>query len=301
MPDGLLQSGGDRMLVTRRADHLTLITQPEHARLAGRLAELWGNERFAVPAARRALIIAATHHDDGWLELDGRPAHNEQAARPAHFTEMPSRVTVGPYARGVESVYARDLRGGALVGMHFSGFYTGRWGLAAGGAPPSDPIAADVVATQEARWMPALRDSWAYQGPRSAFDAATWHAYEVLQALDLLSLAFGLSDLSQPSGDAAPIPVTETLRRIDPPPGPRIVPAVPVAAGGERVDLTVRVTAPWRVQIDPYPFAEASFELPLEMRELDDRIYASPEDTTQAFHAAPVGEQRLAIAAGPDA
>ena len=211
---------------------------------------------------------------------------------------MPLQLTAGPYAAGVESVYARDLRAGALVGMHFSGFYTGRWGLAAGGVSPSDPIAAEVVATQEARWMPALRESWGYRGPRSAFDAATWHAYEVLQALDLVSLALGLTDLSLPSGDAAPIPVTDTLRRIDPAPGPRIVPAVPVAAGGERVDLTLRVTAPWRVEIDPYPFAQASFELPLATHELEDRAYGSAEDSARAFHDAPEREQRLAIAAG---
>jgi hypothetical protein len=282
------------MLVTRRADHLALITQPDHARLAGELGELWGNERFAVPAARRSLLIAATHHDDGWLGLDGRPEHNEQAARPAHFTEMPLRRTVGPYAEGVESVYARDLRAGALVGMHFSGFYTGRWGLAAAAAP-SDPLAADVVATQEARWTPALRESWGHRGPRSAFDAATWHAYEVLQALDLLSLALGLTDLSRPSGDAAPISVTDTLRRIDPPPGPRVVPAVPVAAGGEYLDLTLRVTAPWRVQVDPFPFAEPSFEASLVLRELEDRPYPTAGDGARAFHAAPISQPRIAI------
>ena len=71
------------MLVTRRANHLVLITQPEHARLAGRLAAAWGNERFALPAAHAALILAATHHDDGWYELDELPAYNEQARRPA--------------------------------------------------------------------------------------------------------------------------------------------------------------------------------------------------------------------------
>ena len=287
------------MLVTRRADRLTLITQPDHAALAGRLGEQWGNERFAVPDARRSLLIAAEHHDDGWLELDERPEHNERAARPAHFIELGLRQTMRPYMKGVESVYARDLRAGALVGMHFSGFYTGRWGLAPAAAAPSDPLAAEVVAVQEARWMPALRESWGYRGPRSAFDAATWHAYEVLQALDLLSLALGLTDLSEPSGDGAPISVTDTLRPLDPPPGPRLVPAVPVAAGGERVDLTLRVTAPRHVQVDPYPFADPSFELPLAVRELEDRPYRSAQDTAQAFHAAPVSQLRIAISHRP--
>ena len=38
------------MLVTRREGRLTLITQPDHAALAGQMAESWGNEHFATPA-----------------------------------------------------------------------------------------------------------------------------------------------------------------------------------------------------------------------------------------------------------
>ena len=156
------------MLVTRRADQLTLITQPEHARAAGTLAQAWGNERFAIPALRDALICAATHHDDGWHELDSEPAYNADARRPANFVELALERTVGPYSRGVESVYERDTAAGVLVSMHFSGFYTARWGIA-GGSAVDHPLAREVVAAQEARWMPALREAWGYRGPRTVF------------------------------------------------------------------------------------------------------------------------------------
>jgi hypothetical protein len=158
------------VLVTRRGRGLTLITQPDHAALAGRMAESWGNEDFATPAARDALICAAMHHDDGWLELDSRPTYNAERQRPAHFTELPLSESAGPYARGVESVYERDLRAGALVGMHFSGFHTNRWGVGSG-AVSEGPLALQIVAEQEARWMPALRAAWGNRGPRSEFDA----------------------------------------------------------------------------------------------------------------------------------
>ncbi|HEY3725859.1 MAG TPA: DUF3891 family protein [Solirubrobacteraceae bacterium] len=284
------------MLVTRRGANLTLITQPEHARLAGQLAAAWGNERFAVPAAREALLIAATHHDDGWLELDGLPVYNERARRPAHFVELPLERTVGPYSRGVESVYRRDPHAGALVSMHFSGFYTARWGIQ-GGSPSDNPLAAEVVATQEARWMPALREAWGYRGPRSEFDARTWHAYELMQALDVMSLGLGLADLERPSGDGQPVIVTATLARVDQPPGARIVPAVPVALGGQRVDLMLSVTAPWRLRVDPYPFSNATFELRIEARELDDRQYDSAEEAAAAFHAAEAQELTITVGA----
>ncbi|MGI8506149.1 MAG: DUF3891 family protein [Solirubrobacteraceae bacterium] len=277
------------MLVTRRGGRLVLVTQPDHAALAGRLAERWGNERFAIPAAREALICAAEHHDDGWLELDGLPAYNAQAQRPAHFTELPLSETVGPYGRGVESVYDRDPHAGALVGMHFSGFYTSRWG--AGRRPPShDPIAREVVATQEARWMPALREAWGYRGLRSGFDAATWHAYEVLQAVDLLSLAIALIDLEQtadPGGEA--LDVAATLTNVDQPAGSRIVTSVPTTTGGEYREITLTPIAPRRLELDPYPFGEPQIEVAVTVRELDDRPYPTAEQASDGFHAAQIG------------
>jgi hypothetical protein len=286
------------MLVARRDGRLALVTQPDHAAFAGALAEHWGNARFAVPVPREALICAAAHHDDGWLELDGRPTFNAQERRPAHFTELPLTETAGPYSRGVESVYARDPHAGALVSMHFSGFYTSRWG--AGDYPPSDnPLAIEVVATQEARWMPALREAWGYQGLRSAFDAATWHAYEVLQAVDLLSLAHGLIDLELAAGDTdEALDVATTLARVDQVAGPRLVTSVPLAAGGPYVTIEVVPTGSRRVRLDPYPLREPELALPLTVRELEDRPYQTADQAARAFHAAPVHELMVTLS-GP--
>ena len=282
--------------MTRRTGRLVLITQPEHGALAGRLAARWGNRRFAVPEAREALLIAATHHDDGWLGLDDGPAHNAHERRPAHFVELPLSETAGPYARNVEALYERDLRAGALVGMHLSGFYTGRWGLQSGVAS-NDPQAMEVVAAQEARWIPALREAWGYRGPRSDFDADIWFAYEVLQALDLLSLALGLLDLERPPAGAPAIAMTRSLRSVDQPPGDRVVTGVPAAAGADRLDLTLHVAAPGRFVLDPYPFAQPELEVTLAARSLEDRAYETPAESAAAFHAAPVETLRAVIAA----
>jgi len=284
------------VLVSRRGGRLALVTQRDHAALAGWFAEHWGNEQFVVPAPREALVIAATHHDDGWLELDGRPMYNAARQRPAHFIELPLTETVGPYGRGVESVYARDAHAGALVSMHFSGFYTGRWGLGGGdGAPSRNELAREVVAVQEARWMPALREAWGYRGRRSEFDAGTWHAYEVLQAVDLLSLAHGLADLERAAPAIEPIDVTSTLARTEQTAGPRFVTGVPVRAGGPYVAITLTVTEPGRVQLDPYPLRERELEFVLPVREIDDRVYGDADDAARAFHSAPVREMRVAV------
>lgn len=283
------------MLVTRRRGELWLITHPEHGRLAGELCAHWGNERFQTPAQVEALLLAATHHDDGWYELDGRPSFNAEEARPAHFLELPLEVTVGPYGRGVDSVYARDRHAGALVSMHWAGLYHTRFGLH-GGDPVGHPLAVEVVAEQDHRRAAALREAWGGRGLRSEFEHQTWYAYELLQALDLMSLALGLVDPAEPATDH-PVPVPSTLARIDQPRGARSIPAVPMAPGGPYVELTLRIPSPGVVSLDPYPFSEPSFEFEVSARRVEDRRYASAEEAARDYHDA--NPQALRIQIGP--
>jgi Protein of unknown function (DUF3891) len=284
------------MLVTRREGALCLITHPEHGRVAGELGRRWGNERFETPAHQEALVTAATHHDDGWYELDGRPSFNADQSRPAHFLELPLEVTVPPYGRGVDSVYARDRHAGALASMHWAGLYHTRFGLH-GGEPVRHPLAVEVVVEQEHRRVSALRDAWGGRGRRSEFERQTWYAYELLQALDLTSLALGLVNTAQPmrGGDAVSVP--QTLARIEQPPGLRSVPAVPLAPGGPYIEVRLRITSPGEVVLDPYPFSETSFEIELSARRIEDRAYASADDAASAYHAAQ--DEPIAIRFGP--
>lgn len=287
------------MLISRRRGRLQLVTHPDHGVLAGALCERWGNSRFRMPAPREALLCAAIHHDDGWAELDGRPAFNQSDARPAHFLELALPDTVEPYGRGVDSVYARDPYAGALVSMHWAGLYRTRWGLQ-GGAPVGHPMAAEVVAAQEPRWTAVLGEAWGGQGLRSEFEAATWHAYEVLQALDFISLALCLLDLEQPTEGADAVAMPPTLPTIDQPPGGRIVPNVPTAAGGEHVDVTLRVASPGHVTLEPYPLAEPRVELTLPVRELEDRRYGSEQETAATFHAASPEDRTVIVQPSSD-
>ena len=281
------------MLVTRRHRELWLITHPEHGRVAGALCARWGNDRFQKPAQHEALLLAATHHDDGWYELDGRPSFNAEEARPAHFLELPLEVTVGPYGRGVDSVYARNRHAGALVSMHWAGLYHTRFGLH-GGEPLGHPLAVEVVAEQDHRRAAALREAWGGRGRRSEFERQTWYAYELLQALDLMSLALGLVDPAEPGTDN-PVPVPSTLSRIDQPSGARSIPAVPVAPGGPYVELTLRILSPGVVSLDPYPFSQPSFSLEVSARRIEDRRYTSPEDAASAYQGAQPQAIRIEI------
>jgi hypothetical protein len=277
------------VLISRRDNQLQLVTQPDHAALAGDLARRWGNDRFAAGAATDSLIAAAARHDDGWAEIDGRPAVLQSEGRPAHFLEVPLPDTVGPYGAGIDRLYDDDRYAGVLASRHWAGLYSARWGVQ-DSPPVGHPAAQVVVAEQEERVGREVRELWEGTGLRSAFEARLWHDYEVLQALDFLSLAACLVDLSEPTDQSAqPIAVPATLRELDQPPGARLVPNVPAADGGY-VTITLSVREPGTVVLDPYPLDQPRVSCHLVARMLPDvarddpaRAYQDAEPATIEF------------------
>jgi hypothetical protein len=276
------------VLIARRRDRLVLITHPEHARLVGVLAEHWGNADFAPPTRPAPFAHVATHHDDGWAELDRRPVHAETEQRPAHFLEVELLETIAPYGRGVDGIHAHDPYAGALASMHWGGLYSARWGLQEGPFV-GHPAAQTVAAEQQARWATALGAAWGGAGQRAELEADAWRDYAILQALDLLSLALCTVDLAAPTDTtAAATPVAATLRGIDQPAGARTIPAVPTHPGQADAALTFSVTQPKVATLDPWPFAVAEVDLEIATRTLADHPYATAAEGQAAFAGAAV-------------
>jgi hypothetical protein len=281
------------MLVSRRPGQLQLVTQPDHAALAGDLASWWGDEQFPTAARADSLLIAARRHDDGWHEIDTRPAVYEPAGRPAHFLEVPLPETIGPYGGGVDRIYDEDPYAGVLASRHWSGLYSSRWGIQ--DSPPVDhPAAREVVAAQEQRADEQTRLLWGGDGLRSRFEANMWHAYEILQAVDLLSLALCLIDLGAPTDDGAPpLAVPATLRGVEQPPGARLVPNVPMAGSGHDT-LRLEVIEPAVVALAPWPLKDETVQLQFGARVLDDTHHP---DAAAAFHDAEVITRQFTLTA----
>src|SRR5260370_27317324 len=55
-----------------------LVTDPDHARLAGAFAERWGNAAFRRPEPRRQVLLGIQTHDDGWAARDAAPQITRQ-------------------------------------------------------------------------------------------------------------------------------------------------------------------------------------------------------------------------------
>ena len=62
-----------------------LVTHPDHARLAGAVAEHWGNDLFAPPEPRQHVLLGIHAHDDGWAVRDAKPSVTKQG-KPAAFS-----------------------------------------------------------------------------------------------------------------------------------------------------------------------------------------------------------------------
>ncbi len=286
------------MLVIRRDGELELLTQTDHAALAGALAQRWGGGDFALPPAHASLVCAAVHHDDGWYELDGRPAFNAEAATAGAFhRDSADREHRALRARCGIGLCARSPRRRAV--QHALERILDQ-SLGSGRKPPAgDPLAQEVVAAQEARWMPALREVWGNRGRRSEFDAHTWHAYEVLQAVDLLSLGLGLMNADSATDGSEPLAVETSLSSIDQ--SARRAPSAvfPLAAGGSVVTLTL--TRPrWRSSLSRSLPADRSgpLELHIPVRQ-DSPIAIMTRLRRRPLSTGPLRQQRVAVWLAP--
>jgi hypothetical protein len=104
-----------------------LITQPDHAALAGDLAAAIRSPH--VPSLDDEVIQAISLHDAGWAALDGGgdrgggevtpiPPHISHA-RPASFLEIPIRLYLPVWAASIAKAESISPIGGFIVSEHF--------------------------------------------------------------------------------------------------------------------------------------------------------------------------------------
>jgi hypothetical protein len=106
------------MIVTDDGTYIRLITQPDHARLAGDIAEAWHADLFQTHVKRDVLLLAIREHDNGWIEPDAEPAVDPQTGRPYDFVSAPEDLKQGIWPRGVERLAREDPLAAAFVAQH---------------------------------------------------------------------------------------------------------------------------------------------------------------------------------------
>ncbi len=102
------------MIVRTLPESIQLVTQPDHARLAGRIME--DCLPLAMHARRASILLAAAEHDNGWIEEDAAPAVDADG-RVVDFVTAPLSVRHGVWPRAIARL-AGDPWAAALVAQH---------------------------------------------------------------------------------------------------------------------------------------------------------------------------------------
>jgi hypothetical protein len=88
------------MLVVPEAGRLVIVTQHDHARLAGELLSLWRADGLPGHPRRDELLFAVREHDNGWREADSAPRADPESGRPLDFRGVPREARIEIWLRG---------------------------------------------------------------------------------------------------------------------------------------------------------------------------------------------------------
>ncbi len=250
-----------------------LITQNDHAEVAGRIAAHWGNQVFPVPSPRDAVVSAVECHDAGWSIHDDTPTLNEER-RPASFYEMP----VNWYTRlWVASVSAAAAQGGPMAGLIVSWHFTTLATLIPreDQADPVRNMLTDFMAAQHARrddycQALGLSRSMADCPPVASTreDHAAAYNWWLLRACDWLSLQ--LCDCELPEPMRAP----------------------PSMNGPTSAPLSARRTGDGNLVLEPWPLEVERLSLELSAKRVPSSRYRTQADLLRAYQCAPVEKLR---------
>ena len=160
----------------RTANEWWLVAQPDHAALAGDLAERIESGLF--PKLDSDVVQAIARHDEGWAEFD-YTAPKFVNGRPASFLEMPPVDFLRAWRGSIQRAEQVAPIAGILVSEHFCRL--GRTGLARAGASGSEGLIEDFLASERIRQE-------CLTAVQSRPPAEIQLLIDVLQFCDLLSL-----------------------------------------------------------------------------------------------------------------
>lgn len=222
-------------------DHWILIEQPEHARVAGMLAEHWGAGEFLPLADRQAVLWAAIHHDDGWRDWERHPDVND-SGQPRAFTEMRPADSLTIWIRSIEIAAAAGPLEGYVVAGHFRTLAQ----RAALFLPTAEQQQlARAFIEQQTLAMTFHLASWQQGNPQRNTTSRAEVALKQLQLFDALSLWFCCT----PSDDAETVETPGNLA------------------------LTLKRLVGGKVQLEPWPLAVSRLEIEASGRRMPVGLY----------------------------
>jgi hypothetical protein len=249
------------------------------ARVAGALAERFGNRIFAPPQPRLPVIRGVYLHDSGWPLHDLSPTLNSDGL-PLDVFETPIDIAATVWTESVRLALEADAYSGFLVSLHVFSLSAHAYQHFSE-APNRRKYAKEIfmlnkfqqlqIETQEKlRRQMGLRTDVALElglasGHSSPEESLLAYNYHLLRAMDQISLS--------PLCSGQPFQKIETL-----PPKP----------GANALELRLGYPHPWTVSVTPWPFDVEQIDQQAPCRRLPVKNYASVEEFREAYASAPV-------------
>jgi hypothetical protein len=106
------------MIVVRQQSRLRIVTQSDHARLAGEILALWREDGLPEHPRRTDLLFATREHDNGWRGVDAAPRVDRDTGRPFSFRNLPPAARVEVWLQGTERFREEAPWAAALIVEH---------------------------------------------------------------------------------------------------------------------------------------------------------------------------------------
>ena len=269
------------MIITEGAKEYRLITQNDHADMAGQFAAYWGNNKFARLNPYQSMVLAAEAHDNGWWDWDIHPSVDEQGI-PITFTRTPRERRSYFYGKGIDNVVERDLYAGLIVSMHGVGLPLQRYRTMPSMANRQDEYSLKFIAERE----PTHKVMMEKVGRMEQYAGANtqdyiWFNYRMMQVFDRLSLFFCANfDIESVAENGAHSPEGKAYY------GPSIKPT-PIRFGEEDGELRFRVLSKTKAQVDPFPFSHSPLKVGVRGRLIPRKVYKSQEEFRAVYGQTP--------------
>ena len=250
------------MIVRNQSDgSVVMITQNDHAKLAGLFAAHWGNARFAKPQPFTSAVRAAQYHDTGWFRYETDPYFDPATGTTPTFQQVPTDAAqLAAYQWAVDMLAGVDTYTGILVSKHRTGLWQSRYNVMQ--SPPPGP---PRKLNPEVQDFITRNEIWQKSAATSVNQEQLAINYNLLQVWDLMSL-YICSNEQLKECTINPVPTA-------------------YSDDGKGVAMKLVPSSGARISAAPYPFGRPSLDVSVVFRQLK-RDELRDRDSFQAAYFA---------------
>ncbi len=242
------------MIRREKNDGWILITQHDHAGLAGQVMEYWGNGEFAKPEPCDEVLFAVRSHDSGWREWDSLPKISPESGYPANFSEMNPLEQCEIWSRCYKPYSITHTYASSLIALHFSKFNQSNIRK----HPDLEPLKSfqnDIM-----RFVEDKLDVEITNDSLAEIPAEVRTNLKLLQIGDIISLALCHGWRS--------IEITEA----------------PFDYNGSETTIKLKSQDGFNYQIAPYPFCDLSLKFSIRGKKLDTKTFLDDQELREKLN-----------------